>query len=158
MTSKAILLTKTLHNLFFLENLLLKITYTSMVLNQNKSKWIKMNQNSSLNNFWCLINLNNGNSRKPKRAGFRHELLMTVQHKFHVAHQLKWLVTRNCIFCKVSYLVKLRLNVFNQDIQSRGRLNNPLSFTRAYYFKRHSKNDSNPNAPCHLHCGRFGLC
>ena len=42
MTSKAILLTKTLHNLFFLENFLLKITYTSMVLSQNESKWIKI--------------------------------------------------------------------------------------------------------------------
>ena len=34
---------------------------------------------------------------------------------------------------KVSYSVKSRKTVSNQDIQSRGRLNNPLLFTRAYY-------------------------
>ena len=69
-----------------------------MVLNQNISKF-------RLNNFCCLINLTNCNSRKPKRANFRHILFMTVQHKFYVVHQLKWLMTENCTH-KVSYWVK----------------------------------------------------
>ena len=119
--------------------------------------WIKINQIAYLNNFWCLINLNNGDSRKPKRGNFRHILFMTVQHKFYVMHQLKWSMTGHCTH-KVSYSVKSRKTVSDQDIQCRGRLNNPLLFTRAYYFIRHSKNGSNPIAPSHLHCGCFGLC